>query len=149
MRTRTSDGRRIGRPNIDPQSTAPRQSTIEAFGEWMRSQTIDSAKWRSPSHLDHLRYRIVKSDDRLQKGLRLRFSDVLEPALRSGYARDLGDNPDSARPTILAGATVAAFHRYRSIVADGIAAGTMSRDEQAKMFDMFIAAISGALDALR
>jgi AcrR family transcriptional regulator len=123
---------------------SPSQTTVEAFDSFIRPRIVE---FQEVSELGVLRHRVIDSHDDLRKALRHRFSDVMEEALRSGYARDLGDDPGGVRPRILAGATVGAFTRFEAMKMAGLEAATASLDDQLEMFDTLIAAIDAALDA--
>jgi AcrR family transcriptional regulator len=124
----------------------PKQTTVDAFDEWVRRRIVE---FQEVSELGVLRYRVIHSHDDLQKALRHRFSDLLEPALCAGYARDLGDEPDLARPRILAGATLGGLSRFEAMKMAGLEAGTISLAEQLEMFDALTAALRAGLAAVR
>jgi AcrR family transcriptional regulator len=128
------------------ESRLPSQTTIEAFDEWVRPRIVAFQEVSEPGVL---RYRVIHSNDDLLKALRARFSDLLETALRAGYARDLGDDPDAARPRILAGATLGAFNRFEAMKMAGLEAGTVSLADQLELFDLLIEALGAALGAFR
>jgi AcrR family transcriptional regulator len=122
------------------------QTTVDAFDEWIRSRIVE---FQEVSELGVLRYRVIHSHDDLRNALRRRFSDLLESALRAGYARDLDDDPDGVRPRILAGATLGALNRFEAMKMAGIEEAAMSLEEQLEMFDVLIVTISAALSAVR
>jgi AcrR family transcriptional regulator len=124
----------------------PEQTTVDAFDEWVRRRIVE---FQEVSELGVLRYRVIHSHDGLQKALRHRFSDLLESALCAGYARDLGDEPDSARPRILAGATLGGLSRFEAMKMAGLEAGTISLVEQLVMFDALTDALRAGLAAVR
>jgi AcrR family transcriptional regulator len=121
------------------------QSTIEAFDELIRPLIVE---FQDVSELGVLRYRVIESHPELRKSRRQRFNDMMESTLRAGFARDLGDEPHSARVQILAGATVGAFTGFEATKMAGLESGTASLEDQLAMFDAFLTAVRAALDAL-
>jgi AcrR family transcriptional regulator len=121
------------------------QTTIDAFDAFIRPKIVE---FQEVSELGVLRYRVIQEHPDLRKALRHRFSDIMETALRAGYARDLNTDVDAIEPQLLAGATVGAFTRFEAAKMAGIEAGTASLEEQLAMFDALITSLRASLDAL-
>jgi AcrR family transcriptional regulator len=128
------------------ESRPPEQTTLEAFDELIRPLIV---AFQEVSELGVLRYRVIERHPELLKARRQRFNDLMEDTLRAGFARDLGDDPRTARVQILAGSTVGAFTGFEATKMAGIEAGTAALEDQLEMFDALLAAVAAAVDALR
>jgi AcrR family transcriptional regulator len=113
------------------------ETAIDALRRWLDESRPRKAQ---ESKEADLRHRLIEEDPGLaahSRHLRSLFDDLL----REGVARDLGDPPDSLRPTLVAAAATAAVNAIEDSGA--------GKEESMEMLDQALVFLRAGVEALR